>query len=207
MLVIEEKLIGNCRFFCLPEVLCKQGNQEVPQNQYEVRCLPKDECQERRHDYERMYCNCRQPVRAIQIMAQGGMLDRYFSKKIIKEAKKSGKLPKGYQVHHIIPIKLGGSNELNNLCIVDAETHTMLHRFIYQPLLEKLREGETAFVKLPLFERVLYKEDRDRFFLHKEVRSFKKENDDPECIRQQRPWDNRNSDMGCRDAFMRSSRH
>lgn len=199
--MIQEKMIGKCHLFCLYGVL----HTKSPQQKYRLKLISKQEHQQARWKYEREYYEGDKPVRIIKIMAETGMLDGFFSNNVIKNAKKFGKLPEGYQIHHIIPLKLGGSNELSNLCIVDAETHIQMHRLIYQQIMDRMHENETAFLLLPPFKSVIFKEDREVFFLRSEIRKMDRENT-PEVVgKHKKSWLNLNSNMGRRDAFVRSS--
>ncbi len=119
--MIQEQTLqrSGVRLFSLPSVLY----QNTSPKEYRIVKISAVECQMRRHEYERMYYNGNRPEILIRLMAELGRLDGYFSKKAIRKAKNHGVLPEGYQIHHIIPIKLGGSNEIDNLCVIDAQTH------------------------------------------------------------------------------------
>ena len=61
--------------------------------------------------------------------------------------------PKGYQVHHKIPLDDGGTNEQNNFILIrnDIE-HRALHGF-FNPMelrIELLKPGEKAKVAIPI---------------------------------------------------------
>ena len=136
-------------------------------------------------------------------MADLGYFDGLFSNKAVRAAKKKGVLPEGYQIHHIIPLKLGGSNSVKNLCVVDYETHAMLHQLIYQPIIDKMQLSEEAVLILPPFARVIKKEDRAKFFLFSELRHHAMKQ---AKLVSHHKKENINADMGFRDAYCRSGR-
>lgn len=198
--MIQEKMIGKCHLFCLYGIL----HSKTPQEKHPLKLISKQAHRKARWEYEREYYEGDKPTRIIRIMAESGMLDGSFSNNVIKSAKKFGKLPEGYQIHHIVPLKLGGSNELSNLCVVDAETHVQMHRLIYQPVMDRMQENETAILLLPSFKNVICKEDREAFFLRAEIRKMDQENTPETVGRHKKSWLNLNANMGRRDAFVRS---
>lgn len=48
--------------------------------------------------------------------------------------------PDGYEVHHILPICFGGTNDIKNLCLIPEEAHKKLHEKVWNPLLEILKK-------------------------------------------------------------------
>ena len=42
------------------------------------------------------------------------------------------KVPNGYAVHHILPIRLGGTHDVSNLEVLDKECHIFAHLALYQ---------------------------------------------------------------------------
>jgi hypothetical protein len=61
-----------------------------------------------------------------------------------------GRVPRGYQVHHIRPLDDGGSNDPSNLVLIRAHPeHEAVHRFL-DPQLQDLRHGESRRVRLPV---------------------------------------------------------
>ena len=197
--MIKELEGQGIRTFSLPSVLYKSEEVFI----HRLKKVSKEDVHDARFIYEALNYENGKPIHVVREMAELGYFDGLLSNKAIKSAKKKGILPDGYQIHHIVPLKLGGSNSVKNLCIVDAETHAMLHKFIYQPLIDSLQLGEEANLIMPPFERVIRKEDRSKFFLYSELRKALAQ--EPLKVATHRK-NNFNADMGFRDAFCQSGR-
>jgi hypothetical protein len=60
-----------------------------------------------------------------------------------------GRVPRGYQVHHIRPLDDGGTNDHDNLVLIRAHPeHEAIHRYL-DPQIERLAIGESRVVRLP----------------------------------------------------------
>ena len=64
----------------------------------------------------------------VQKCAEQGLFDSVFTPEEIETAKKYGSLPEEYDIHHIIPLSLGGTNEESNFCVIHRDIHTVLHQ-------------------------------------------------------------------------------
>ena len=197
--MIKEILGAETRTFTLPSILYKEEDVFV----YKIKKIAKQDVAEARFIYEQLNYENDKPVHVVREMADLGYFDGLLSNKAVRAAKKKGVLPEGYQIHHIVPLKLGGSNSVKNLCVVDNETHAMLHQLIYQPIIDKMQLSEEAVLILPPFDRVIKKEDRSKFFLFSELRHH--------AMKQAKlvvhhKKENINADMGFRDAYCRSGR-
>jgi hypothetical protein len=53
----------------------------------------------------------------------------HFTKKEVKGLLK-GYLPEGYNCHHILPKCDGGTDDINNLSIMEIEKHNNLHKYL-----------------------------------------------------------------------------
>lgn len=42
------------------------------------------------------------------------------------------KIPKGYAVHHTLPVRLGGTHDVSNLEVLDRDSHIFAHLALYQ---------------------------------------------------------------------------
>lgn len=195
--MFKETLENGVRTFRLPDDVMA-GVRAIP---YEIISVEKEETRKKRNECMHLYYEKEKPVYFAKLMAESGRFEGFLSNKAIKHARKKGGLPEGYEVHHIIPIKLGGSNGFKNLCVVDEETHKLMHKLIYDPIINKLQEGERAVLYLPEFPHVIKPEDRPKFFLYAELRKHTYQS-----VRTivKRRNENLNANMGRRDAFMRS---
>lgn len=56
-----------------------------------------------------------------------------MNRKIIRKlyTKNIGPIPDGFEIHHIVPIYEGGTNELSNLIAVSVEDHRKIHHERY----------------------------------------------------------------------------
>lgn len=75
----------------------------------------------------------------------------------------SGKLPDGYFVHHILPLYGGGSNDLDNLQIVDAKIHNFLHACFFHCRDEKFLYDKPVKIRLPCLKPVADINDYQEF--------------------------------------------
>lgn len=197
--MIQEIIGTDKSTFMLSSVLYKDRKTIA----YKIKKLPRPELIDARYMYEMHGYENGKPIRVVKEMAEAGFFDGLMSNKAVRVAKKRGCLPEGMQVHHIVPLKLGGSNGIENLCLVDAETHMLMHRLIYQPVLDRLEVGQEGVLILPEFKRVIVKDDREDFFLYSELRKFEEKIVRSVCRHKKT---NCNSDMGFRDAFCQSGR-
>lgn len=74
-----------------------------------------------------------------------------------------GKLPRGFDIHHIVPLSGGGTNDLSNLCLIEKSLHRFLNRHCFDPALKNIHLGETVEINVP---------DLLPVALHKEYQSF-----------------------------------
>lgn len=198
--MIQEFFVGNNLAFMPATALCKNAKL----NSFKIKKIDRPEAALARYLFEMGGYENGRPIPVVKKMAEAGYFKGLLSNRAERLAKKKGILPDGFQVHHIVPLKLGGTSEISNLCIVDAETHSMLHQFIYQPVLNRLNENEEGILVLPEFKRVITKEDRNLFFLYSELRRHELKKMGLKRIR--KVASNRNADMGFRDAYTQSQR-
>ena len=88
--------------------------------------------------------------RAGELRAQG------FTERNL-ESLRRGKVPHGYNVHHIKPLDDGGDNRFDNLVLLKAHpTHEAIHRYL-DPQLRGLEIGQTRRINLPVPEPGAYR--------------------------------------------------
>lgn len=133
----------------------------------EVKRPNPDEAQKRRAEYTQ---NKAAIIRALmKELAKNGQMKGMFKAHEIDNAHK-GIQPKGYEVHHIVPLSLGGMNELSNLMLVeesiDIKLHSQLHERVWNPIRDSvpyLPEGHkdltSVFVWLIELPRIMTRED------------------------------------------------
>lgn len=73
------------------------------------------------------------------------------------ESLRFGKVPHGYNVHHIKPLDDGGDNRFDNLVLMRAHPeHEAIHRYL-DPQLKGLERGQSRTVRLPMPEAGAYR--------------------------------------------------
>ena len=72
------------------------------------------------------------------------------------EMVKSGRTPKGYNVHHTLPIHGGGKNEFSNFILMPIPPHDDLHHKVLDAQVLKMQEGDSKMVKLPWSDDMVY---------------------------------------------------
>jgi hypothetical protein len=73
-----------------------------------------------------------------------------------------GRVPRGYQVHHIRPLDNGGTNDFTNLVLIRAHPeHEAVHRYL-DPQIHGLAVGQSRQVRLPVPASGIYEAGPDR---------------------------------------------
>ncbi|MBQ9089831.1 MAG: HNH endonuclease [Alphaproteobacteria bacterium] len=91
-----------------------------------------------------------------------GFLDAYKDK-INLERSKRGKIPRGFDVHHIIPLSGGGTNHVSNFCLIERSLHKFINKKCFEPAVRNLKIGETVDIDLPDFPKVALRRDFNSF--------------------------------------------
>ncbi len=91
-----------------------------------------------------------------------GMLDKYADKINLERARR-GKIPNGFDVHHIVPISCGGTNHVSNFCLMEKSLHRFINKKCFDPALRGLKIGECVDVELPDFGPVAIRSDYNGF--------------------------------------------
>lgn len=104
----------------------------------------------------------------VRIMAYKGCFDGLATPREIHLAKIKGVIPKGFEIHHIIPLCCKNTSiALDNMVIMDSSSHRFLHRHIYDRQLSRCIRGGMACVFVPDFDlwRIARYETFDETFL------------------------------------------
>lgn len=78
-----------------------------------------------KHNKERALFNSKIRGNFLEKLANRPDISKLFSEEDIKKMK-NRKTPKGYQVHHKIPIQYGGKNNIDNLGLIKSDVHSLL---------------------------------------------------------------------------------
>ena len=85
----------------------------------------------------------------IKMLAYKGKFDKYCKPWDIAQARE-GLCPRGFEVHHIIPLCCSNTRiELDNMVVIDKKSHNWLHTNIYTPALTKCEVGQSCYIQLP----------------------------------------------------------
>jgi len=90
-----------------------------------------------------------------------------YTHKINLERAKRGKIPKGFDVHHIIPLSGGGTNHVSNLCLIEQSLHKFLNKKCFDPALRTIKIGETVEIDVPDLPKIALRSDFNDFIEHK----------------------------------------
>lgn len=91
-----------------------------------------------------------------------GFLDQY--KDVINlERAKRGKIPHGFDVHHIVPLSGGGTNHVSNFCLIERSLHKFINKKCFEPALRNIKIGESVEIDIPDFPKVALRRDYNGF--------------------------------------------
>lgn len=84
-----------------------------------------------------------------------------------------------YNIHHKIPLMLGGDNLDDNLIVMWRREHEMLHRYIIDPQIAGMKKGEIRKIMLPVMEGSFFSFSSPEFrhFIKKFVETREMESD------------------------------
>ena len=91
-----------------------------------------------------------------------GLLNQYAD--IINlERAANGRVPHGFEVHHIVPLSGGGQNKFSNFCLIERSLHKFINKKCFDPALRGIRVGESVDIELPDFGPVALRRDYNGF--------------------------------------------
>lgn len=108
----------------------------------------------------------------LKFLARTDQMNGIFSKSVIKMAEQRGARPRGYQIHHIIPLCCGGTNDFNNLMLVHKSVHAEIHSRIWMDVFDYLTQhkDKTVYIEMPRLPKVMIPEDQIMLLTLNEVR-------------------------------------
>ena len=141
---------------------------------------------EKTHELRKAFKHDEVPMQFLNFLLDNGYMDRLQGRFNPIKVRK-GKLPKGFDIHHIIPLSGGGSNALSNLCLIEKSFHKFLNRRCFDPALKNIQEGECVEIDIPdlppvalyrdfmpFIQDVLGKKDRQTTFRRLILRPLRK---------------------------------
>ena len=87
-----------------------------------------------------------------------GLLNQYADV-INLERAANGRVPHGFDVHHIVPLSGGGTNRLSNMCLIERSLHKFINKKCFDPALKNIKLGETVMIDVPDFGHVALRRD------------------------------------------------
>ena len=91
-----------------------------------------------------------------------GILNQYAD--IINlERAASGRVPHGFDVHHIIPLSGGGKNKFSNFCLIERSLHKFINKKCFDPALRHIQVGQAVDIEIPDFGPVALRRDYNGF--------------------------------------------
>ena len=114
----------------------------------------------------------------VRRLAIEGALTYILDPKELQTALNYGRLPKRYEVHHYLPISMGGTLNDENLCVVESRLHDALHQKILDVIYKEVHNSpyvdKDVFIVLPTKKDLLLSlEDASLFFAPKEIEFLK----------------------------------
>ena len=91
-----------------------------------------------------------------------GFLDAYKDKINLARSKR-GKIPRGFDVHHIVPLSGGGTKHVSNFCLIERSLHKFINKKCFEPAVRNLKIGEAVDIDLPDFPKVALRRDFNSF--------------------------------------------
>ena len=86
-----------------------------------------------------------------------------YADKISLERCRRGRIPAGFDVHHIVPLSGGGTNHVSNFCLIERSLHKFINKKCFEPAVRHLKIGESVEIELPDFPKVALRRDFNGF--------------------------------------------
>ncbi len=133
---------------------------------------------ERTHELRKAFKHDEVTKDFLNFLLDNGYLFRLYGR-FNEEKLRRGKVPRGFDIHHITPLSGGGSNSLSNLCLIETSFHKFLNRRCFDPALKNIQEGETVEIDIPDLPPVALYQDFQPFISkilssHSRQASFKR---------------------------------
>jgi hypothetical protein len=91
-----------------------------------------------------------------------GLLDQYADIINLDRAA-TGRVPHGFDVHHIVPLSGGGLNKFSNMCLIERSLHKFINKKCFDPALRNIKVGESVDIELPDFGPIALRRDYNGF--------------------------------------------
>ncbi len=119
---------------------------------------PPEETKRLRKEFDRRHLN-RVFVRWLY---KRGLLDPYADVFNLERAA-AGRVPHGFDVHHIVPLSGGGKNRFSNFCLIERSLHKFINKKCFEPALRNIKVGESVDIELPDFGPIALRRDYNGF--------------------------------------------
>lgn len=139
--MLAEKKINDVLYFFIPYKEYDKNHSVL----YTIQPVSNEEYMARQFQYHSFELG----KRFVQKLARTHQLDGIFSPEEIEKAKRTGATPEGYDVHHIIPLNIGGSNKESNFCLIDKVLHQHYHSKILDYVTFEGEENVSTALVLP----------------------------------------------------------
>lgn len=106
----------------------------------------------------------------VQGFAKEGLLEGHFNRKVIKLAKLFGFKPRNFNLHHNTPVVWGGTNDPENITLIQYNLHERLHGLTTDLVVKASKENKSKlssrvqYVLMPVLPRVLTKKNIGNYF-------------------------------------------
>lgn len=167
-MIVEKEHEGKLYFYELIRAYQGRFVQIHQRSEYETqRC---------RELFRKKYGSPKKGNAFVQECALKGLFDGVMTEKEIILAKRRGILPEAYDVHHLVPLSLGGENTVSNLCVIHRDLHTALHKEHLNLVRDLWDEQKypVAYLHVPT-KHFLTMDDLGLFFTPKECQRIQNE--------------------------------